>query len=202
MYFLHLQLSTAWLLMINTARTSETVRQRLDYLQTYLVAEVYAAFAELTGLPENAGAIEDLDDLRQINTAFSLLAERQERIEQSQGKARDAWRTMRIDIQELAERVQALEHKITGTITKAQRGYIYQLVQRWADARVERDPRLTAGAARAGCWGLLKARFHIARYEDLPLSRYTECIAFIKQSYTQLTGDTLELPEQNELNLE
>jgi len=74
--FLHLQATATWLLMINSARTSPTTRQRLDYLQEYLVQEVYAAFARLTGLPEHSTRdIEDLDDLRAIDTHIAALAD-------------------------------------------------------------------------------------------------------------------------------
>src|SRR6266498_6103578 len=87
--FLHLQVIAAWLLMINTSsRTREEVRTRLDYLQEHLIAEVYAAFARLTGLPESSSrAIEDLDDLARIESALAAidaLTERQAQLEQSQ----------------------------------------------------------------------------------------------------------------------
>jgi hypothetical protein len=111
--FLHLQVTATWLLMINSARTSPTTRQRLDYLQEYLIQEVYAAFARLTGLPENSTRdIEDLDDLRNVDTHLAALAEQQARLqgrqeslearqsnlETSQDKARDAWREMRTNL--------------------------------------------------------------------------------------------------------
>jgi len=84
--FLHLQVTAAWLLMVNTSsRTRPEVRTRLDYLQAHLINEVYAAFARLTGLPESSSrAIEDLDDLARIESALAAidtLAERQEQLE-------------------------------------------------------------------------------------------------------------------------
>jgi P22_AR N-terminal domain len=205
--FLHLQVIAAWLLMVNTSsRTREEVRIRLDYLQEHLIAEVYAAFARLAGLPEGASRqIEDLDDLARIESALSAidtLAARQAQLEQSQDRARVAWRDMRTDLLDLATRVHALEQKATGTITRAQRGYIYQLVIRWADARVRHDLRLTIGAARAACWGILKSKYNVAKYEDLPLDTYAECIAFIKKACAESTGLVLDLPEQAELGLE
>jgi hypothetical protein len=212
--FLHLQVIAAWLLMINTSsRTREEVRTRLDYLQEHLIAEVYAAFARLTGLPEGSSrAIEDLDDLVQIETALSAidtLAARQAQLEQSQeqivtsqDRARVAWRDMRTELLDLATRVRALEQKATGTITKAQRGYIYQLVIRWAEARVQHDPRLTIGAARAACWGILKSRYSLSKYEDLPIDKYAECVGFIKNACAESTGVVLDLAEQTEMGLE
>jgi hypothetical protein len=214
--FLHLQITATWLLLINSARTSPTTRQRLDYLQEYLVQEVYAAFARLTGLPEHSTrAIEDLDDLRTIDAHIAALAEQQARLQERQGalesrqadletsqdKARDAWRELRTDLRELLTRMQSIEAKQEGTITRAQRGYIYQLVMRWSEAEAERR-QITVGAARAACWGTIKAKYKLARYEDLPIATYAECVTFIKQSYTRITGADLDLPEQQTLDLE
>jgi len=109
---------------------------------------------------------------------------------------------MRTELLELATRVRALEQKASGTITKEQRGYIYQLVIRWADARVRRDPRLSLGAARAASWGILKRKYNLSKYEDLPIGKYAECVAYIKQACYESTGVELDLPEQTELGLE
>jgi hypothetical protein len=68
--------------VLKPIRSSDEVRGKLAYLQSYLVREVYAAFARLAGLPEHTSRqIEDLEDLRRLDTALSALAERQERIE-------------------------------------------------------------------------------------------------------------------------
>ena len=113
-----------------------------------------------------------------------------------------AWRDMRTELLDLVTRVRALEQKATGTITKAQRGYIYQLVIRWAEARVQHDPRLTIGAARAACWGILKSKYSLSKYEDLPIDKYAECVGFIKNACAESTGVVLDLPEQREMGLE
>jgi hypothetical protein len=42
----------------------------------------------------------------------------------------------------------------------------------------------------------------LARYEDLPTAKYADCVAFIKQVYTSITGADLDLPEQQTLDLE
>ena len=214
--FLHLQATATWLLMINSARTSPNTRQRLDYLQEYLVQEVYAAFARLTNLPEHSTRdIEDLDELRSIDTHIIALADQQARLrerqealetrqgglETSQEKARTAWRELRTDLRELLARVQAIEAKQEGVITKEQRGYIYQLVLRWSEAEASRR-QIAIGPARAACWGTLKARFKLSRYEDLPIAKYAECVSFIKQAYMSSTGADLDLPEQQTLDLE
>jgi len=38
--------------------------------------------------------------------------------------------------------------------------------------------------------------------QDLPIAKYAECVTFIKQAYTNITGDDLDLPEQQTLDLE
>lgn len=207
--FLELERIPTWLLMINTARVGEPVRPRLLWLQRYIVREVYHAFAALAGLPEQASRqIEDLADLQRLNAAIGELAAqqehltaRQEAIETSQEQARQTWRDMRAEIRAIAARVAAMEQRVGGVISREQRGYLYQLVQTWGAAKAAREPRLTKSAAYAACWTTLKARYRIARYEDLPAAKYADCIAFIRQSYQALTGEDLTLPEQGALDL-
>jgi hypothetical protein len=63
-------------------------------------------------------------------------------------------------------------------------------VQLWADARVAHQ-HMTPGAARAGCWAAIKARYQIAKYEHLPAAGYADCVTFIRQSYEQIAGERL-----------
>jgi hypothetical protein len=207
--FLELELIPTWLLMINATRVSESVRPRLLWLQRYIVREVYRAFAALTGLPEQASRqVEDLADLGRLDAAIGELASRQETletrqgaIESSQDQARQAWRDLRADIRAIASRVAAIEQRVGGVISREQRGYLYQLVQAWGAAKAAREPRLTKPAAYAACWTLIKAKYRVARYEDLPSAKYADCVAFIQQSYQALTGEALNLPEQGALDL-
>jgi hypothetical protein len=46
------------------------------------------------------------------------------------------------------------------------------------------------------------AKFKPSLYEDLPIAEYAECVTFIKQAYTSITGADLDLPEQQTLDLE
>lgn len=207
--FLELELIPTWLLMINAARVSESVRPRLLWLQRYIVREVYRAFTALAGLPEQESRqIEDLGDLGRLNAAINELADhqqaletRQGAIETSQDQARQAWRDLRADIRAIASRVAAIEQRVGGVISREQRGYLYQLVQSWGAAKAVREPRLSKSAAYAACWTLIKAKYRIARYEDLPSAKYADCVAFIQQSYRALTGEELDLPEQGTLDL-
>ncbi len=73
--------------------------------------------------------------------------------------------------------------------------------QAWGAAKATRELRLTKSTAYAACWTLLKAKYRIARYEDLPAAKYADCVAFIRQSYQALTGEELNLPEQGTLDL-
>jgi hypothetical protein len=202
--------------MINTARSSDSVRERLIWYQRFIIREVYRAFAALTGLPDaESRHIEDLDDLRRFDTALQALAERQgelgvrqgaletrqEAIEASQDQARQVWLDLRNELRAISARIQAIEARQTGLISPAQRGYIYQLVQAWGAAKAERDLRLSKSAAYAACWTILKAKFKLSRYENLPAAKYGEAVTFIRESYRALTGLDLNLPEQNELDL-
>jgi hypothetical protein len=207
--FLELELIPTWLLMINAARVSDSVRPRLLWLQRYIVREVYRVFAALVGLPEQESRqIEDLADLGRLNAAINELADHQQALESRQGaietsqdQGRQAWRDLRADIRAIASRVAAIEQRVGGVISREQRGYLYQLVQAWGAAKAAREPRLSKSAAYAACWTLIKAKYRIARYEDLPSTKYADCVAFIQQSYRALTGEELDLPEQGTLDL-
>ncbi len=210
-YFLELEKTPTWLMMINAARIpDERVRERLTWLQDHLVRAVYREFASLAGLPEHdSRQIEDLAELERINAALDAIATvqeqlnaRQSQLEHSQDRARQAWLDLRNEIKAIATRLGAVEQRVGGAISREQRGYLYQLVQAWGAAKAEREPRLTKSAAFAACWAALKARYRIARYEDLPAAKYADCIAFVRQSYQALTGAELDLPEQTSLGLE
>jgi hypothetical protein len=200
--FLALERVATWLLTVNAARVSEDVRSRLSYLQDYLVSEVHAAFMRLAGLPRVPGEIEDLAELQRLDSAMTALSERQQMIEESQEKARHAWRDISDQLKVIAARVAELEERGGAAISRAQRGYIYQMVQIWAQAKQRHDPQLSPKACHATCWGVLKTQFRIARYEDLPASKYPAAIAFIRSAYRQLTGEPLDLPEQTPLDLD
>jgi hypothetical protein len=73
-------------------------------------------------------------------------------------------------------------------------------VQAWGAAKAARVPRLSKSAANVICWTLIKAKYRTARYEDLPSTKYAECVAFIQQFYRSLTGEELNLPEQGTLD--
>lgn len=169
---LHLQTASNWLVTINAARVAAPVRDRLVYLQQHLFDAVWRAFAQLAGLPDGPSSdIEDLDDLQQIDPglrALAEIAERQQALEESQNRARAAWRDINEQVRALATRLGDLEQRVGGTISRAQRGHIYQLVQAWAAARAERTTKLSRSAVFAATWAEFKTRFGLARYEDLP----------------------------------
>ena len=210
--FLQLQTASNWLVTINATRVAAPVRDRLVYLQAHLFEAVWRAFTQLTGLPEGpTRSIEDLDDLQRIDPslqALETLAQRQQTLETSQQtletsqeRARAVWRTLQEELRTIRARMDALEQAVGGTISKAQRGYLYQLVQAWATARAEHTPRMGRREVFAATWAEFKTRFALARYEDLPLSRYAEAVTFISERYHQLTGQDLDIPEQEDLDL-
>ena len=207
--FLLLEHVPTWLVLINSARVSENVRERLVWYQRYIVREVYRAFSKLTGLPDGESRqIEDLSDLTRFDLALRELdaqqraaTARQEALEHSQQQAREVWLDLQNTLRAMQARIDALEGGQVGAISKAQRGYIYQLVQAWGTATAERESRLSRSGAFAACWTTFKLRYRLSRYEDLPANKYEDAVAFIRRSYLALTGEDLNLPEQNELPL-
>ncbi len=194
--FLILEFVPTWVSSVQRSRASMTVRERLKYLRLFAIRETYNAFARTAGLPEGESrAIEDLRDLEQFDDAMTTIAERQRALEESQQKARSAWR-------DLDMRVRALEEQVGGVLSTSQRGHIYQLVHAWASARVVREPEVSRREIFQACWGAIKTRYRLAKYEHLPAAQYTDCVSYIHGAYQRLTGEALVLPEQGTLDLE
>lgn len=195
MEFLILEFVPAWVATVSRANATAIVQERLRFFTLFAVREVYAAVAREAGLPaESSRQIEDLRDLTAFDASIQRLAERQQAIEASQDKARQAWR-------ELDRRVRALEEtQADGKLSVRQRGTIYHLVQTWAQERATREGSSTAATFRA-CWSAIRTRYKVARYEDISARYYEDCVAYIQRQYQKLTGTDLQLPEQGELEL-
>jgi hypothetical protein len=181
--FLILEFVPAWISSVNRRRASIVVQERLRYLRLFSIRQVYDAVARAAGLPEGPSSqIEDLADLQRYDDAIQGIASRQQALEQSQEKARQAWR-------EHEQRLQAIEAQLaqTATLSVEQRGQLYQLVQQWAQARIDHE-HVTAQIAFAGCWAALKTRYKVAKYEHIPARDYADCIEFVARAYTRLTG--------------
>jgi hypothetical protein len=175
-----------WISTIDRARASDVVKERLRYLRRHIIREVYDSIMRAAGLPEGQSrTIEDLRDLEKFDNAIQGIAERQHALEESQENARQAWK-------DHEQRLRALEERLAriGPISNAQRGHIYQLVHIWAQALTDRD-QIPFSRAISTCWGVLKKRYDLAKYEHLPAAEYDDCIGFIKQSYATLTGANL-----------
>lgn len=202
--FLLLEDVPVWLLSIQQRRVAPEVRERFTYVKTYLVDAVRRAFNLLTGLPDApSSAVEELSDLDRIDLALNQLVElgrRQDAIEQSQERARSAYRDLNALLRDLRERVQALEAHARTRLTPSQRGTLYRMVQTWGQARAERTTTGAPGVAIRKCWGEFNARFGISTYTDLPAARYDEAVQFVKDQYQTLTGG--ELPAAEQLGLE
>jgi hypothetical protein len=82
-------------------------------------------------------------------------------------------------------------------LSTGQRGHIYQLVQRWGQARIEREG-VSGSLAFASIWATLKARYNVARYEHIPARQYADCVQFISRNYQQLTGEALDITAAEE----
>jgi hypothetical protein len=198
--FLLLEDIPVWLLGVQEGRVGEEAQERFGYVKQYLVSAVQRAFAELSGLPDApSSAIEDLADLDRIDKAFAQLAEigrRQEDLETSQKRARSAFRDLRALLTEVRDRVQELERRVKATLSPAQRGTIYQMVQQWGMARAEQDRKLTQGVAIRRSWAEVNAAFGVSTYTDLPAARYDEVVRYVKDKYRALTGRDLDAVEQ------
>lgn len=204
--FLLLEDVSVWLLGVQRRRVTEKAQERFSYVKSYLVAAVQRAFAELTGLPAGPSSdIEDLGELDRIDQAFTQLAEltrRQDALEQSQDRARGAYRDVRAVLNELRDRMQALERRLESTLSPSQRGTVYQMVQRWGTARAEHATNLTPGAAIRKSWAELNTAFNVGTYTDLPAARYNEIVGYIKDQYRAVAGRELDAVEQAGLDLE
>ena len=194
--FLILEFVAAWVSTTDRSRASAIVQERLRYLRIFSIRHVNDAIARAAGLPEGPSRnIEELNDLSRYDEAIRGLAQQQRAMEESQEKARQAWRDHEL-------RLRTIETQLVGEVvlSRSQRGVIYQLVQSWAQARVEHE-HITSAAAFAGCWSAIKARYKVAKYEDIRASQFDDCVADIQRAYQQLTGIPLEVSEQGELPL-
>jgi hypothetical protein len=198
--FLLLEDIPVWLMGVQEGRVGEQAQERFGYVKQYLVSAVQRAFAELSGLPDGpSSAIEDLADLDRIDRAFAQLTEigrRQEELEASQERARSAFRDLRALITEVRDRVQELERRAKTTLSPAQRGTIYQMVQQWGVARAEHDRTVKQGVAIRRSWAEVNAAFGVSTYTDLPAARYDEVVRYVKDKYRALTGHELDAVEQ------
>lgn len=187
--FLILEFVPAWISSVNRAKASVAVRERLRYLRLFSIRQVYNALAEAAGLPQGSSSnIEDLAELPSLDDAITGVAARQQALEESQERARQAWRDHEQRIRRLEEQLGAV-----ATLSVAQRGHIYQLVQAWAQARIEHD-KLSAPAAFAGCWAAIKTRYQVAKYEHIPATQYDDCREYVARAYEKATGQPLPLP--------
>lgn len=194
--FLMLEYVAAWVSTVDRSRASAVVQERLRYLRIFTIRHVNEAITKAAGLPEGPSrAIEDLRDLARYDEAIRGIAERQQGMDESQEKARQAWR-------DHERRIRALEVQVaeSSVLSRTQRGVIYQLVQIWSQARIDRQA-MSSAAAFSGCWAAVKARYKVAKYEDIRAAQFDDCVAYIEASYRQLTGEALVLPTQGELPL-
>ena len=190
-----LEFVPAWIATVSRANATPIVQERLRYFTLFSIREVYAAVAREAGLPAGPSRqIEDLGDLMAFDESIQRLAERQQAIEGSQEKARQAWRN-------LDARVRRLEEAAAeGKLSVRQRGTVYHLVQAWAQERATRE-RMSIGVALRACWSTLRTRYRVSRYEEIESRYFDDCVAYIQRQYQKLTGTELKLPEQGELDL-
>jgi len=202
-----------WLVKVRPPRGNAHAAERLRYVQSYLIASVRSAFAVLTGLPDApSNQIEDLQELDIIDPALQglrELAERQARIEESQDRAREAWRDLVNQIRELhgvlpaiealRTRLQEVERQIQIRLSPEQRNTIYRLVQAYGEARAARSGESKPGVEIRKSWAEFNVRFGIATYTDLSAGQFDEAVQFVTSQYRALTGSDIESGTQERL---
>jgi hypothetical protein len=202
-----------WLVKVRAPRGNAAAAERLRYVQNYLIASVRSAFAALTGLPDApSNQIEDLQELDVIEPSLQVLhqlVERQTHIEDSQDRAREAWRDLAAQIRELRSvlplvedlrtRLQEVEQQQQQRMSPEQRNTIYRLVQTYGEARATRSGQSRAGVEIRKSWAEFNARFGIATYTNLPAARFDEAVQFVKAQYRALTGTDIESGTQERL---
>lgn len=192
--FLLLEHVPLWISSVTRRKATPEIQERLRFLKLFIIGHVHDAIATAAGLPAGSSRnIEDLRDLQRYDAAILGIAARTAALEESQSRARTAWR-------EHEERIRRLEEQIHSMLrlSPTQRGVIYEQVHAWARARADRED-IPFGTAIARCWGVLKARFIVAKYEDIPAAQYEECLRFIRHAYVEDTGeeiggDQMQLP--------
>ena len=201
-----------WLINVRPRRNHVQARERLRYVQAYLIASVRSAFAVLTGLPDApSNQIEDLHELDALDQALQALRElgvRQDLLEESQDQAREAWRNITAQVRELrgvlplvAElrtRLQEVE-QLDQRMSPEQRNTIYRLVQAYGEARAVRASQSKPGVEIRRSWAEFNARFAIATYIDLPAARFDEAVQFDRGHYCALTGEEVATSTQEPL---
>ena len=201
-----------WLINVRPRRNNVQARERLRYVQAYLIASVRSAFAVLTGLPDApSNQIEDLNELDALDQALQALRElgvRQDLLEESQDQAREAWRNITAQVRELrgvlplvAElrtRLQEVE-QLDQRMSPEQRNTIYRLVQAYSEARAVRASQSKPGVEIRRSWAEFNARFAIATYIDLPAARFYEAVQFVRGHYCVLTGEEVATSTQEPL---
>jgi hypothetical protein len=202
-----------WLLTVRPPRKDAVAAERLRYVQEYLAASVRSAFAALTGLPDEASnQIEDLEELDRVGPSLEALrelAERQGLLEQSQDRAREAWRDLSRQVrdvqglaplmEELRTRLQEVEQQLAHRLSPEQRNTIFRLVQAYGEAKAAKQGLAKPGPAIKQCWTEFNARFGIATYTDLSAARFDEAVQFVQAQYRALTGRDLESGTQERL---
>jgi len=184
--FLLLEHVPLWISGVTRRKSPPEIKERLRFLRLFIIGHVHNAIATAAGLPAGSSRnIEDLRDLQRYDEAIQGITAQTAAMEESQEKARTAWR-------EHEERIRRLEEQLRSMLrlSSVQRGKIYEQIHVWARARADRQ-EIAFGTAIARCWGKLKAEFGVAKYEDIPSSRYDECLSFISRSYAEDTGEEL-----------
>jgi len=122
--FLQLELVPLWITSVSRRKAEPEIQERLRFFKLHIIQHVHRSITEAAGLPsESSRDIEDLRDLGRYDESITGIAEHQQAMQESQDKARQAWR-------EHERRIQALEEQVRQylPLSDAQQGRVYHLV--------------------------------------------------------------------------
>ncbi|MAU00647.1 MAG: hypothetical protein CL608_26175 [Anaerolineaceae bacterium] len=177
-----------WLFGINAKRVKEEVRERLILYQENCYKVLAEAFREgqlttdvsFDDLLKQASS--DMVEAYQIAQAIMKLARNQIMLE---AQLDDHTQTLE-DHSRRLETIEADMHQEDRYISENQATQISQAVKAIAIAMGKKTGRNEFGAT----WGEFYRKFGIAKYRYLPISRFDEAMAWLKEFYQSLTGET------------
>lgn len=206
----------SWLLATRPRTVDPVVARRISYVQDYLKGTVNEAFAALTGLAiQQSNRIEALGDLAQLDesaAALQALRERQQGIEESQDKARTAFRGLQTrqgsvettvtqladEVARLREELRRVQQVLESRITPEQQNTLYRLVHAWGDARAAAKGG-TSGPEIRRSWAELNAAMGVTQYTKIPAAKFDRAVQHIQQQYQVITGQELPATQQTTL---
>jgi len=208
----------AWLFSINPNRVREDVRDRLMQYQREVIEIIDRAFSRVApALDVEFGVMEAMrenarqqiqlwdtiiEEKRRLRMAEELLQEHDDRLmdhenrlwqhEEALGGIVATLSALRAEQDQFLSRASDIVRLLpppTEPIGPAQKAAIKELVDDVVAAAQTHGVKLGQGRNDyPAVWGAFKQRFDIAKYDELPTSRYDEALAWLKHWLDQIRG--------------